>query len=117
MSKIFSCRLAWTFLITHSLIVVVLSFMDVRDAIETNSSGFAVIPIVMLDYPILPVVSWFDRITPAISSSLDNVTYVVIQKTYFAIPFLILGGVQWYFIGWGISKVITLFRNRRKVTP
>ena len=82
------------FLAVHSIIVIALVSGDAR----AYSYGFALIPIFILDVLVLPLFFLIEWIFPQEGFSHTN----------FAIQFLVLGGLQWYLIGW-------VFQTDRKV--
>ena len=106
-------KLGLLFLLINSLIVITFCAIDTVDAIETSSSGFALIPVMMIDFPAIfiafPVASLLSNL---VSSPLTNdayIQYTIVTKSILAISILIFGGLQWYSIGWLISKLIRKF--------
>ena len=49
-------KLGLGYLAGHSVAVVTLFLIDARNEAQTGSSGFALIPVFMLDAPMLPLV-------------------------------------------------------------
>ncbi len=108
------------FLTIHSFIVLIFSSIDTMDAITAGSSGFALIPIVMIDFPVFffaKILSGF--IAQFIPIPLNNTTSIIIQNTIlhkvaFTVPMLVFGGLQWYCIGWLTSKGLTKLKTQAK---
>lgn len=111
-------KLGLLFFIINSLVVITFCVIDTTDAIETSSSGFALLPILMIDTPAMfiamPVMSFISNVTLTLVPLSNNTLYVIVQKSIFAVSFLIFGGLQWYGIGWLISKLIKRFSPASK---
>lgn len=104
-------KLGLLFLVINSLIVVTFCVIDTVDAIETSSSGFALLPIVMIDFPAIFIAfAVSGLIGKLVSTPLTNDVYlfhqyIIVTKSILAVSILIFGGLQWYFIGWGITRL------------
>jgi len=59
----------------------------------------------MFDTPVLPIVILYNWIVTSFSQ--HDQTNIVVS---FAVPLLIFGGLQWYFIGWARSKNLSVFK-------
>lgn len=103
-------KLGLLFLVLNSLMVITLCIFDVVDAIGTGSSGFAILPLVVLDPPGYflgaPLAYYLSEFIPVSLDSAISVydQRIIIRGSIFAITTLIVGGAQWYFIGWLISN-------------
>ncbi len=104
-------KLGLRLFIINSIIVIFFCYVDANNAIETNSSGFALMPLLMIDCPtsfIAIGLSSFINMK-LIPTPLTNVNstidlYTIIHTIILAVSFLIFGGLQWYVIGWSMSK-------------
>lgn len=99
-------RLGLWYLAGHSLVVVMLMLIDATNEAETGSSGFALIPVFMIDAPVLPLILPFVLLSGRIAGSTNRI--------FLAVLFLILGGMQWYFMGWARSKNLSMFQLIKK---
>lgn len=87
----------------HSVIVLILGFIDTVDAFKTGSSGFALIPIVTIDFPVAIFFAFLTKIFGLSFAKFPR--SILTNQALFIIPFLVFGGAQWYLIGSLISKV------------
>jgi hypothetical protein len=114
-------KLGLWLVMVHSVIAIVLFSIDTMNAIQCGSSGFAILPLVIIDFPAFfisrPIAGFLYSLAPAV---LDNTPSIILRDTIIhqssiAIPVFILGGLQWYGIGWFISKLKQRFFSRSKV--
>ena len=114
-------KLGLALVIVNSVIVVFFSYTDTMNAIQVNSSGFALIPMMMVDFPASYVALYvygfsqqFFQCPLTNTASIIN-NYYIVRGSICAVSFLIFGGLQWYFVGWLISKIKQKFFTRSKI--
>ena len=98
-------KLGKLFFIIHSIAVIVLTAVDIIDALTVGSWGFMMIPLLIMDRPVLPVIALIYRRIPEMASSNHAAFYILTQKGLLGLLLLILGGFQWFVIGWGLAQL------------
>ena len=99
-------KLGLRLLAANSMIVVFLCFVEISSQIHTNCGGFALVPMFVVDFPVtylaLPLAGFLQKFNPVPLN--NNVLYVICRNSVLAFSFLVLGGLQWYCMGWLISR-------------
>ncbi|MFA5271689.1 MAG: hypothetical protein WC412_05040 [Candidatus Omnitrophota bacterium] len=108
-------KLGLLLVILHSITITAISFVDAIAAVKygcSNPTEMLLSVMIMDCFAVLivgPIGGVFYYWAPI---SLQN---IIFWKSLIAILFLIFGGMQWYLIGWGISKLKQKFFTRSKV--
>ena len=113
-------KLGLLFLVINSLAIAASCVVDTVDAVETNQSGFAMIPILILNIPAFllasPLAAWIINLVPMPVGNADAIVdqCTIITKSIGGVMFLIFGGLQWYYIGSFISWKLDKAKGQSK---
>lgn len=108
-------KIGLSLLVVNSVLVLFFCFVDTINALEVGSSGFALIPIMMIDFPssLLALIlstpfGWVNFLLEMRFANNDHFWILLdtlIHHSGFTLAFAFAGGLQWYGIGLLISRM------------